>query len=329
MAKKQIAIISTGGTIEKTYSEMEGVLHNQFSVLDVMIARLHLEGVELVRVPLMNKDSLDLTEETEIRGKAYMMTTDGLLVRKKILRMPELQPVPKGIQPWERWIDVSLSRQILVAYVGSRPVFVTLVSTGKKGTEEEPFDTPAGRGRIKSKHISTTMAGNTASDGNYAIQDVPWGMFFEGSYALHGPLETGGGGPHQNHLPLETIRRYQALKDITGRDPGQGAGAGVEINQHIPVSVDGNGCITNRQPHHPGPVLRQPHLGNAPTLHERGKSERRIETFLETYQQRHPSENPVRIRGGVQKPGPGYGIGKHRQVTDAVPGLEQGGRKRD
>ncbi|MCA9697792.1 MAG: L,D-transpeptidase, partial [Myxococcales bacterium] len=67
-----------------------------------------------------------------------------------------------------------------------RPVYVTLVSTGKKGTNEEPFDTPVGRYRIYSKQVTSNMDGTTATDGNYAIQDVPWVMYFEGSYALHG-----------------------------------------------------------------------------------------------------------------------------------------------
>ena len=62
MARKRIALISTGGTIEKTYDELDGILHNQLSVLDVMLASLLLEGVEIVRVPLMNKDSLDMVE---------------------------------------------------------------------------------------------------------------------------------------------------------------------------------------------------------------------------------------------------------------------------
>lgn len=61
MKKHRVALISTGGTIEKTYNELEGVLHNTFSVLDVMLASLSLDGVEIVRVPLMNKDSLDMT----------------------------------------------------------------------------------------------------------------------------------------------------------------------------------------------------------------------------------------------------------------------------
>lgn len=109
-----------------------------------------------------------------------------LFVKASIIRLAELQPLPKGLDPWERWIDVDLSKQMLVAYEGARPVYVTLVSTGKKGTTEERFDTPTGRFRIYSKQVTSNMDGATATDGNYAIQDVPWVMYFEGSYALHG-----------------------------------------------------------------------------------------------------------------------------------------------
>lgn len=60
-SKKRIALISTGGTIEKTYDELQGVLDNRTSVLDVMLASLQLQGIEIVRMPLMNKDSLQMT----------------------------------------------------------------------------------------------------------------------------------------------------------------------------------------------------------------------------------------------------------------------------
>ena len=60
--RKKIALISTGGTIEKTYDEMSGVMANQVNVLDVLLASLQLRGVELIRVPLMNKDSLTMSE---------------------------------------------------------------------------------------------------------------------------------------------------------------------------------------------------------------------------------------------------------------------------
>ena len=84
MAKKRIAVISTGGTVEKTYDELKGALHNEVSVLDVLLATLQLEGVELVRVPLLNKDSLEMSDDdhTLIARTAESMgaTHDGVVV---------------------------------------------------------------------------------------------------------------------------------------------------------------------------------------------------------------------------------------------------------
>lgn len=148
---------------------------------------------------LPNRTFVDLTEETEIGGTTYMITADGHLVKKGHIRMAEPQQMPEGLKPWERWVDVSLSKQMLIAYEGDRPVFVTLVSSGKKGTKEEPFDTPTGRWRIRSKHVSYTMDGGSPTDGNYSIQDVPWTMFFEGSYALHGAFWHEGFGRVRSH----------------------------------------------------------------------------------------------------------------------------------
>ena len=164
--------------------------------------KLHSVGKQLDK-----RAFLDLGEEVEINGRAYFTVlpypppeptqeagdggedADGepqLLVKADIMRMPDLQPIPKGLDAWDRWIDVDITKQMLVAYEGSRPVYVTLVSTGKKGSDEEPFETPTGRFRIRSKQITSNMDGATATDGNYAIQDVPWVMYFQGSYALHG-----------------------------------------------------------------------------------------------------------------------------------------------
>lgn len=61
-ARKDIALICTGGTIEKTYDELAGVLANRVRVLDVMLASLQLHGVRTQQIELMNKDSLDMTD---------------------------------------------------------------------------------------------------------------------------------------------------------------------------------------------------------------------------------------------------------------------------
>ena len=62
MSLKRIAVISTGGTIEKTYDDMKGVLANKVNILDILLESLEINGVEIVRVPLMNKDSLEMTD---------------------------------------------------------------------------------------------------------------------------------------------------------------------------------------------------------------------------------------------------------------------------
>ncbi|MEZ4366485.1 MAG: asparaginase domain-containing protein [Kofleriaceae bacterium] len=81
---KRIAIISTGGTIEKTYDELSGVLANGVSVLDVMLASLELRGVTLTRVALMNKDSLEMSadDHTTIAESAARLahTHDGVVI---------------------------------------------------------------------------------------------------------------------------------------------------------------------------------------------------------------------------------------------------------
>src|SRR5690606_2653743 len=77
-------IISTGGTIEKTYDELSGVLSNRVSVLDVMLASLRLEGIRLHRIPLMNKDSLEMTPEDHTliaeSVRQHSTTYDGIVV---------------------------------------------------------------------------------------------------------------------------------------------------------------------------------------------------------------------------------------------------------
>lgn len=84
MNKKKIALISTGGTIEKTYNPLEGVLYNEVSVLDVMLGQLTLRGIKLNRVQLMNKDSLDMTDRDHelisFTVEAMLENHDGVVV---------------------------------------------------------------------------------------------------------------------------------------------------------------------------------------------------------------------------------------------------------
>ncbi|HEV7670961.1 MAG TPA: asparaginase domain-containing protein [Thermoanaerobaculia bacterium] len=63
MSGRRIALVTTGGTIEKTYDERSGELVNRRSIVQRMLEELRLEDTAIEVVELMTKDSLDLIEE--------------------------------------------------------------------------------------------------------------------------------------------------------------------------------------------------------------------------------------------------------------------------
>ncbi len=64
---RQVTLITTGGTIEKTYDEASGTLHNRRSIVRRMLRRLRLEDASVNTVELLSKDSLDMTDDDRAR----------------------------------------------------------------------------------------------------------------------------------------------------------------------------------------------------------------------------------------------------------------------
>jgi L-asparaginase len=58
-----IYLITTGGTIEKIYSEQTGAVSNFSNKIDRYLRLLRLPDAEINIVPLLNKDSLEMTDE--------------------------------------------------------------------------------------------------------------------------------------------------------------------------------------------------------------------------------------------------------------------------
>jgi lipoprotein-anchoring transpeptidase ErfK/SrfK len=143
---------------------------------------------------LVRRSTHPFVRKVRIGDYDYYEDADGKLLRAYAVGAAEKLKRPAGIGADEHWVHVDLSEQVLVAYIGDRPVFATLVSTGK-----EPGMTPVGVHRIQSKFIVTSMRDQPVEDEAYSIEDVPWTQYFSNNVALHGAFWHGGFGLVRSH----------------------------------------------------------------------------------------------------------------------------------
>ncbi|WP_437681640.1 L,D-transpeptidase [Sorangium sp. So ce131] len=130
-----------------------------------------------------------LTGRTRGGSKGLLETTDGSWLAEGHLVIAELRKDPQGFaRQGKKWIDISIRRQVLVAYEGTRPVFAALISSGRSGMSdpEETDATVRGSFRIHAKHVSTTMDGDDEASEAFDLRDVPYTQYFHEGYALHG-----------------------------------------------------------------------------------------------------------------------------------------------
>jgi len=80
----KLTILTTGGTIDKTYDEFQGSLRNSHTVLDVILDGLRIPDLFIRHVEVMHKDTLDMTDEDrEIIAKAACdaaTTSDAIVI---------------------------------------------------------------------------------------------------------------------------------------------------------------------------------------------------------------------------------------------------------
>jgi lipoprotein-anchoring transpeptidase ErfK/SrfK len=141
---------------------------------------------------------------------------EGAWIAAKDVRRPVVSAPPPEVDAGagERWIDVDLETETLVAYEGLRPVFATLVSTGK-GKPGTPLGTPTGTHRIWIKLLTSDM--DNLEDENAAryfrIEDVPWVQYFSKGVGLHGAFWHHSFGQVRSHgcvnlSPLDAERLF-------------------------------------------------------------------------------------------------------------------------
>ena len=117
--------------------------------------------------PTAEKAQIEGSEETKTEPAAEVKAT------------PDATPVvfrSDAQADGKRWIAIDISDQSLTAWQGDVPVFETTVSTGKPG-----YRTLPGAFSVYRKYEETRMR-----RADYDTPDVPWTMYYDGGFAVHG-----------------------------------------------------------------------------------------------------------------------------------------------
>ena len=132
-------------------------------------------------------ESVDRHQRLSFRGQReeagvwYQTDDDRWIASLQVARVAKVEQRPEAVADGERWIHVDLRNQFAALYEGDEMRYVTLISSG-----DEEHETPTGIFRIQSKHVTATMDDEESGADAYFIQDVPWVLYFRGSFAIHG-----------------------------------------------------------------------------------------------------------------------------------------------
>ena len=144
--------------------------------------------------------SVRVLERAERGREGWLRIGEGTWIRARGTTAPRPAPVPPELRPEERWIDVDLERQVVTAYRGEHALFAMPASTGR-GAAGSELATPPGAHRIWIKLATSDMDNleNLEAAESYAIQAVPWVMYFERGYGLHATFWHRAFGRVQSH----------------------------------------------------------------------------------------------------------------------------------
>lgn len=141
----------------------------------------------IMKLPLRTR--VPLLEHRDVGDKRFWRVGDNLWIDGAELNEVHIVATPPSdvLEDWrasntgnDQWIDVDVGEQTLVAYRGGRPVFATMISSGRGSP------TPRGNYPIWAKVASMTMGNQAYEDNPYMVQGVPWVLLFQGHNALHG-----------------------------------------------------------------------------------------------------------------------------------------------
>ena len=145
-------------------------------------------GRLVARAKLEWRSVVSLTGRQRIQKGNYYdeLEGGGWAAHDELSRVDVAKKMPGWANDGEKWIDINVTQQVLVAYEGTKPVYATLVSTGEAGLDDPKTTRATKRGifRIHTKYLTSTMDSRVVGE-EFELRDVPYVQYFTEGYALH------------------------------------------------------------------------------------------------------------------------------------------------
>ena len=125
---------------------------------------------------------IQVYDTVEAEGVYWYQISPNTWINSLKARVVRLRPnTPEGVQA-NRWIEIDLFQQTIMAYEDGQLRFATVTTTGV-----EPFYTQPGVFTIYEKKPLETMQGAFEADRSdfYDLEDVPWTMYYDQARAIH------------------------------------------------------------------------------------------------------------------------------------------------
>ena len=173
--------------------------------------------------PIPRRAVVPLSGNARIKqGTRYYQTAKDKTVWLKAddLAVVDRAPTPPdAAEAGEKWIDVSIAQQTLVLYEGKRPVYATMVSTGRDGMGDPKttYSTARGTFRIQSKHIAAAMDSEENSSVSGGARSRPSGGSANAAATIARLKKAQDAGEK-----LDQDDRRRLLNIEKGRDPEYG-----------------------------------------------------------------------------------------------------------
>jgi lipoprotein-anchoring transpeptidase ErfK/SrfK len=145
-------------------------------------------GRLVARAKLEWRTVVSLTGRQRIQKGIYYDEIEGggWAAHDDLSRVDIAKKMPGWANDGEKWLDINVTQQVLVAYEGTKPVYATLVSTGEAGLDDPKTTRATKRGifRIHTKYLTSTMDSRVVGE-EFELRDVPYVQYFTEGYALH------------------------------------------------------------------------------------------------------------------------------------------------